>query len=68
MPEKIHCFCLFVINVIKMYLFCFILKLFRLLYRESEMCSLRRGKYCNEKSYKGVILEVILLFLWINRM
>lgn len=27
MPEKIHCFCLFVINVIKMYLFCFILKL-----------------------------------------
>ena len=31
MHEKIHCFCLFVINVIKMYLFCFILKLYYLL-------------------------------------
>ncbi|EDY95723.1 hypothetical protein BACPLE_01999 [Phocaeicola plebeius DSM 17135] len=39
MHEKIHCFCLFVINVIKMYLFCFILKLFYLLYKESERCS-----------------------------
>lgn len=36
MPEKIHCFCLFVINVIKMYLFCFILKLFCFLYKENE--------------------------------
>lgn len=34
MHEKIYCFCLFVINVIKMYLFCFILKLFYLLIKK----------------------------------
>lgn len=32
MPEKIHCFCLFVINVIKMYLFCFYSETFFICY------------------------------------
>lgn len=36
MPEKIHCFCLFVINVIKMCLFCFILKLSALYIRKMK--------------------------------